>query len=370
MKEINHNELKREIKQSYLVKKTICVYGGIGIGKSESVRQVAEEIAKEKNKDFVEWNNTTHEEKRELLKNCKNKFIFADLRASLLDPTDLRGLPNYFDGVVEWKPQILFKVMENKDCDGILFFDELFNAPPSVMVALYQLILDRAIGEISLNNQIGIVCAGNKAEEVGSIFDIPEPLRNRMQHYELRLEHKLWEEWAFKKNIHPDIISYLHWKPNRLYTFNRKDKDPCFATPRMWFFLSELIENATPKEKEIRASGTIGEGVAIEFIAFLELQDKLNVDDLLEFPEKIKEINKIDQKYALLGAIVERYKRDKTILKNIFEICRNLEPEYSILLLRYIIRIYKLNGSHIDLAKEVKKIGGWDLLERYRKYFD
>lgn len=375
MKEVSYKELGEVIKRSYLTQTSLMVYGGIGIGKSQIVLESAKEICREKKKKFVEWNKTTSKEKRELLNNPEDTFIFADVRSSLQDPTDLKGLPSYYDGVVEWKPQLLFKVLEDKRADGLIFFDELLNAPQSVMTALYQLILDRGIGEISLNDKIGIVCAGNKADEVGSVFDMPEPLANRLIHVELIVNSKDWVDYALKKEIDTDIISYISWKPSRLYSFSKKNKDFTFASPRSWFMCSRLIANINSNTmKEILISSSVGEGIGLEFMTFLKLKKKLDVDDLLKHPQKIKKITKVDEKYALLGAISEKYKQNPKIMKGCIGICKNLEPEYSILLMRYLLNVFKSIKREEDdyiakFGKEVLNNGGYEEIKKYQKYF-
>ena len=66
-----------------------------------------------------------------------------DLRAVLLDPVDLRGLPRISDeGITSWcVPEFLPHPQDTEE--GILFLDELNAAPPLVQAACYQLILDR-----------------------------------------------------------------------------------------------------------------------------------------------------------------------------------------------------------------------------------
>ena len=112
-----------------------------------------------------------------------------------------------------------------------------------------------------------------------------------------------------------------------------------------------------------------------KFMTFLKLKKKLDIDDLLKNPEKIKEIKKVDEKYALLGALSERYKKDQKILKNCLEISENLEPEFAILLLRYLFNTYKSiqkkeNDYIIKFSKEILKNGGHRQITKYGKYFN
>src|SRR5260370_10118650 len=97
----------------------VFIWGGPGIGKSAVVRQLAEALA----------------------------VPLQDVRALLLDPVDLRGLPFLgTDGRSKWAtPEF-----PPRDGTGILVLDEL-NASPSMAEAnCYQLVLDRKLGEYTL----------------------------------------------------------------------------------------------------------------------------------------------------------------------------------------------------------------------------
>jgi hypothetical protein len=81
-----------------------------------------------------------------------------DIRAVLLDPVDLRGLPTVEQGRAAWAiPAFL-----PEDGAGILFLDELNAAPPLVQAACYQLVLDRGLGEYRLPDGWTVFAAGNR----------------------------------------------------------------------------------------------------------------------------------------------------------------------------------------------------------------
>lgn len=83
------------------------IWGAPGIGKSSIVRQIAE----------------------------RRRVPLIDIRASLLDPTDLRGIPMIQDGTAVWCPPSFLP--KKSDKPGILFLDEINAAPPLVQAALY-----------------------------------------------------------------------------------------------------------------------------------------------------------------------------------------------------------------------------------------
>ena len=97
----------------------VFIWGGPGIGKSAVVAQVAASMG----------------------------VPVQDVRALLLDPVDLRGLPYLgTDGRSKWATPDFLPAAGK----GILFLDELNAAPSMVQAACYQLVLDRRLGEYVL----------------------------------------------------------------------------------------------------------------------------------------------------------------------------------------------------------------------------
>lgn len=94
------------------------IWGACGVGKSQIVAQVADDIG----------------------------YEFLDVRAVQLDPIDLRGLPRIAGDSTEWvAPKFL-----PTSGRGILFLDELTSAPQMTQAGCYQLVLDRRLGEYVL----------------------------------------------------------------------------------------------------------------------------------------------------------------------------------------------------------------------------
>jgi MoxR-like ATPase len=222
--EINHRIFRNVLQRCYETKVPIDVKGKTGIGKSWVIKEQAQEIAKQKKKKFCEWNELSSEEKRGLLTNFKDIFLFVDIRLSQLDPTDLKGLINFQDDFVEWKPQLLWKILSMPGADGIVFFDEANLAPPSVLAACYQIINDRQCGENPISKDVLFVSAGNSLSDKAHVFDEPAPLKNRRLNYVLAdpfmdaTAEEDWGKWAADNGIIPSIISFLYFKPCSLAT--------------------------------------------------------------------------------------------------------------------------------------------------------
>lgn len=353
MKCVNHKELKQIAKTHYYKKIPLTVYGCFGVGKSEVIKETAKEIAKEKKKEFIEWNYIGDEEKRGLIKNSKNKFVFCDLRISQMDPSDIKGLPTFVDGFTEWKIPLMFKVF-NK-ADGIIFFDEINTASPMMMNACLQIIHDRCVGDVALSKDVAIFGAGNRGTiDRSSTFDEPYPLRDRKS--EVELNPPTVEDWcddfAFEKQVDNRIISFLVWKPSRLLNVDFKSKDKP-TTPRGWYQASELIKEVDNEEElDLLLSGRVGEAVAIELLTFIKLKEKINVEDIIRNPKKVKDIQEISLKYSLLSTISEYYRKHKKreTLEKIGEITTYLQAEFGVLLLR-MTRAIDSNFFRSELPK-------------------
>lgn len=235
---------------SHLIEKKlpVFVWGAPGIGKSSIVKQ----IAKEKN------------------------LAFIDLRLSLLDPTDLKGIPFFNAETKEgiWaKPSFL---PSDTDTKGILFLDEINTAPPAVQASAYQLILDRKVGEYELPEGWSIVAAGNRENDRGVVYKMPPPLANRFVHFEMEVNFDDWKAWAYKRKIDSSIIGYLAYDKSMLFTFDPTSNEKSFATPRSWEYVDSIIKSGIEAELILDSiSGAVGRKSAVGYLGFKKVMKDL-----------------------------------------------------------------------------------------------
>lgn len=344
--QVNHEILQEMIYEYYLKRIGFHIWGPPGIGKSYSIRETAKEIAKKKGLEFSDKLGDINNEK---------KFVFLDIRASQLDSTDVRGLPNFENGSTKWFiPKWLPRVGH-----GGLLFDEINLAPPLVQASLYELLYDRTLKscQYELPEGFTVFCAGNRAEDRANVFELPAPLCNRLGHAELKVPTvEEWTNWAIPNDIDSRIIAFLQVRPTLLFAFDHKMKDKAFPTPRSWFFNSEMIKGKTDmKQVELYSSSTVGEGAAKEFEGFIRLQRKIDIKEILKNPEKVKKITEIDLKYSLVSLLAEEYKKDNKLLNTLLLVCEFVEPEFAVLLLRFT----KQYSDSATLTKALPKCESW-----------
>lgn len=161
-----------------------------------------------------------------------------DIRAVLLDPVDLRGLPQIdADGRTHWRAPAFLPA----GGQGVLFLDELNAAPPLVQAACYQLILDRALGEYQLPDGWTVLAAGNRDQDRAVTHRMPSALANRFVHLEIEAHLEDWVAWATCCGIRPEVISFLRFRPSLLHDFDPAVASRAFPTPRSWQFVSVML---------------------------------------------------------------------------------------------------------------------------------
>ena len=291
-----------------LLKETIptFLWGSPGIGKSSIVKQICEE----------------------------KKWQIVDLRLSLLNPVDLRGLPYMNEGkdtAIWLRPEFLPIEGDGWKEHGILFLDELNTAPTSVQIAAYQLLLDRQIGNYKFPKKWRMIAAGNRETDKASVTRMPSPLANRLIHLEVEANIDDWKKWAVD-HIDERIIAFLNYRPALLSTLP-KEEVKAYPTPRSWDFVSRLLKIYPDYDSaENVIEGTVGEGASKEFFAFLGIyKDLPDVDKILEGKEHSIP-KKTDVLYALVGALTAKLKDSN--LDNFMIYVMKMQPEFSTLAVR------------------------------------
>lgn len=349
---ISCTQAKNAIRVAFKKKRPLFLWGPPGIGKSEIVREVTEELGGH----------------------------LIDLRLSQYDPTDLRGIPYYNkeQNVMSWSPseELPSDELASQYPIVVIFFEELNSAPPSVQAATYQLILDRRIGQRKLPDNVVMIAAGNRDSDRGVTYRMPAPLANRFTHLDLGVDFESWEAWALNNKIHKDVVGYLSFAKKDLMDFDPKSASRAFPTPRTWTFVSEFLEDETIDSQTLLnlLSGTVGEGLAVKFMAHRKIASKLpEAKDVLSGKVTTLEIKEISAMYSLVTSMCYELKEavDKKVpekefyemVDNFFRYSMdNFETEITVMATRVALAVYKLPITATKL-KNFK-----EFYERYGKY--
>jgi len=271
---VTPNEAKKSIRKCIKIQRPVFLWGAPGIGKSDIVKQIGDELERE----------------------------VIDVRLALWEPTDIKGIPYYNSdmGTMTWAPPA--ELPTDPDSTAILFLDELNSAAPATQAAAYQLILNRRVGTYFLPKGVSIVAAGNRETDKGVTYRMPAPLANRFLHLELKTDYEDWLNWATSNKVHEQVVGYLSFAKQDLYDFDPRSSSRAFATPRSWSFVSELLGDDDLDESTLTdlVSGAVGEGLAIKFMAHRKVSKQMpNPTDILSGKVSKCEIKEISAMYSL-----------------------------------------------------------------------
>ena len=348
-RQVTPNGAKKSIKRAFKKKRPLFLWGPPGIGKSDIIGQITNELG---------------------------KAHLIDIRLSLWDPTDIKGMPYYSeqDNTMKWAPPAELPTEEfAAQFDFVVvFLDEMNSAAPAVQAAAYQLILNRRVGQYKLPDNVLLVAAGNRDADKGVTYKMPAPLANRFVHLELRVDFDDWFQWAVNNDIHRDVVGYLTFAKKDLYDFDPRSPSRAFATPRSWSFVSELLEDDDDETTTDLISGSVGEGLAVKFMAHRKIASSMpNPTDILA--GKVKELNtkEISAMYSLTVSLCYELKEasdkgDKKFDEKVSNFLRfamdNFETELVVMGIRLAITQYQLpiDPDEVDCFDEFH--------ERFGKY--
>ena len=314
-------EIESSLEKLVESKIPVFVWGSPGIGKSSIVKK----IAMDKGLEFV------------------------DLRLSLLDPTDLKGIP-FFDKdnheAVWASPNFLPK---NPNSKGILFLDEINTAPPSVQASAYQLVLDRKVGDYKLPDGWSIVAAGNNESDRGVVYRMPPPLANRFVHLSMEVSFEDWKIWAYENEIDSTIIAFLHYDSSKLFEFDPAKNEKSFPTPRSWEYVNRILSSGIESSLFLETiSGAVGKQSATAFVSFRKVMDRLpDINALLDGTEIEVEHNS-QVLFALVAGIVSNLKSNsaKSRIDSSLKFSMTLPKEFSVML----VKDMQQNGIDVEMA--------------------
>jgi len=333
-------------------KRPAFIWGPPGVGKSDTVAQVAE----------------------------RRGMQLTDVRLNLLDPTDIKGfpMPDTATGQMHWLPanflppmmlekevpcdqhgvqlyegasgytyedgKVFKETAKNKvqmqlmkvpnDSTGILFLDELNQAPPMVQAASYQLLLNRAVGDYKLPDGWAILAAGNRESDRSNAQRMPAALSLRLTHVDYDVNVDDWCDWALDQGdaVPVELLAFIRFRPDLLHKFDATQRSS--PNPRGWFFCGQYTNSGLAPELEFEMmKGTVGEAAAGEYKAFLQVFRELpSVDAVKLDPEGTPISDKPAVRFAIGAALAAATTKD--VFGRFMQYMGRMEPEWQITYVR------------------------------------
>jgi hypothetical protein len=254
------------------------------------------------------------------------------------DPTDYKGMPWVFKDA-EGNPKATFIPFDDLEAliqakkRTVFLLDDLGQAPPGVQAPAMQLIHGGRINGHKVSPEVVFFACTNRREDMAGVSGILEPVKSRFKILRLEADLDDFCKHALANDFSFEVIAFNRWKGTALLDFKpTKDmvNSPC---PRTWEHVSDILKHQYPPEAELEMiGGSIGEGMAIEFYAFVKMARTLPDPDLILLkPDEGKVPKEPSTLYALCGALGTKA-TDQTF-HNIVKYSNRLPSEFSVMLI-------------------------------------
>jgi hypothetical protein len=246
---MNASEVRIALPELFKAKLSVFIKGPVGVGKSAIVRQVGADLG-------IEVRDT--------------------IRASQMDPTDVKGFPSpdAKKNLMRWLPPNFLPTDPNSR--GILFLDELTSGAVAVQAALYQLMLDRRVGDYTLPDGWALCGAGNREVDRSIVNRMPAALANRMVHIDYEPDVRSFVAWAIDAGLSNATIGFIRFQENLLHDFQPQSSEAAFPSPRTWEMADKVMRMKVPGEIKLEIlNGTLGRGAAAQYYAFASMMNDL-----------------------------------------------------------------------------------------------
>lgn len=271
--------LKDTLKSLFSKRRTVCIEGAPGGGKTTIVKEVAEELGVP----------------------CIERHMPTMLVEDFGVPDMASRSEAFSYKLPDW-----FPVKGKSPESGILLFDDRNQASADLQKVLANICQARTLHGVSMPDGWQVVSTGNRQADRAGANRVLGHLSNRETTYELETHLDDSCKWMLDHNVKPEVISFIRFRPGLLHDYDpQRNQNP---TPRSWVEgVSDLL-GTVPAEAEFETfKGSVGEGAAAEFVGFIRIFRKLpNPDATLLNPTTSDVPSDPATLYALSGALSQR----------------------------------------------------------------
>jgi hypothetical protein len=281
---------------------------------------------------------------REVAKKFNLKLI--DIRVSACEPPDFNGFifADKETKTAGYIPLDMFPTEDMEVPDGydgwLVFLDEVTTAADDMQAPMYRIILDRLVGQKKLHPKCMISSAGNPVDSGCIAYEMSDALLTRFIHIYLRSDYQSFRNKAIELNIDHRIRSFIDWKPGNINRHNPDSSadESTFPCERTWHFLSDLMLHCDPEDPLALPiyAGTVGEGMAREFIAYCKVFHTLPaISRIQNDPDTTEVPHQPGHLYALTGAIADHANEDN--VDQLIKYVRRMPLDFQVVCLRQIV---------------------------------
>ncbi len=137
----------------------------------------------------------------------------------------------------------VYELMEETGVkEGILFLDELNCVNETLAPIMLQFLQYKMVGRHVVPEGWLVVGAGNPLEYNSNAHDFDIVTWDRLKRVDVDPDLDVWKEYAFHKNLHQSILSYLEIQTLHFYRIEQEGDTMIFITARSWDDLNEIMK--------------------------------------------------------------------------------------------------------------------------------
>ena len=160
----------------------------------------------------------------------KKGLTLTILDLSLLEPTDLTGIPVIHQHKTHYAPPALLPDGESTEAHMIVL-EELNRCDLSLRQPCLQLLTARQLNNYRLPRNCFLVACMNPSEDGYDVDDLDPALLSRFLRLPIKADVSSWITWAEHNHVHSSVITFVEGFPNAFETI----------PPRTWVYLSTLL---------------------------------------------------------------------------------------------------------------------------------
>ena len=293
----------------------VCLMGPAGLGKTEIVRQVAEE----QGLALLSYSVTHHTRQSAIGLPRLIEREIGGRRVSMTEYT-----------MSEIIAEVYRVMQESGRTEGILFLDEFNCASETLRPVMLQLLQAKTFGPHAIPEGWMLVLAGNPPEYNAAAGALDAVTADRLRLLHLRPDYPAWRSYMTRRGVHPIVLSYLDDHKSHFYQFERGADGTALVTARGWEDLSVLLrlmeEQDYPVDLPFVAQFLQSAAVAREFYVYYQQYAALIASGLADeilYGEPTEEL--ADRVEAL--SFPERWALTSLLLFRLEGLCGREEPK-------------------------------------------